>query len=156
MRGERGESAWEMRGVTLSLASVWCQAPLPLTTDWGMLPPHRLKVYSQALELARVCARECGRIPDVDLRRQLLRAVRSVPANLAEGAVSESQAVFARHIAIAVGSLHEAHCHLTMATDAALLPQGGRAAVEEHIDNLRPRLIRLLAAVRHQAKRRAG
>ncbi len=92
---------------------------------------------------------------DIDLRRQLLRAIRSIAANLAEGAGSDSQAVFARHIAIALGSAEESECHLRIARDAGLMDAPIHANLQLALDNLRPRLIRLLLAVRQNARRRS-
>jgi four helix bundle protein len=120
-----------------------------------MFPLEKLEVYEQAAELARDCARGCTSIRDIDLRQQLLRSTRSIAANLAEGAGSDSQAVFARHIAIALGSARESECHLRLARDAGLLDASLHANLQLALDNLRPRLIRLLAAVRKNAKRRS-
>ncbi len=69
-----------------------------------MYPLHKLKVYEQAQDLARACYVVGSEVSDRDLRSQLLRAARAIPANLAERAGSESQAVFARYIAIALAS----------------------------------------------------
>lgn len=120
-----------------------------------MFPLERLDVYQQATTLARECARECATLRDLDLRRQLLRAIRSIAANLAEGAGSDSQAVFARHIAIALGSAKESECHLRIARDAGLMDVSIHSNLQLALDNLRPRLIRLLVAVRRNARRRS-
>lgn len=119
-----------------------------------MFPLHRLKVYEQARELALACYKGGSSIPDRDLRGQLLRAARAIPANLAEGAGSESQAVFARYIAIALASAKETESHLQVAFDAGLLASEQHAVLKTKVDNLAPRLVRLLHAVRRNAKRR--
>lgn len=126
-----------------------------LGLSWRMFPLERLDVYQQATTLARECARECATLRDIDLRRQLLRAIRSIAANLAEGAGSDSQAVFARHIAIALGSAKESECHLRIARDAGLIDAPVHSNLQLALDNLRPRLIRLLLAVRRNARRRS-
>jgi len=121
-----------------------------------MIPPERLDVYRQAMAFAKACASATARIPDVDLRRQLLRAARSIPANLAEGSASDSQAVFARHVSIALGSTRETECHLEIAREAGLLDPDTFEHLAEGVNNLRPRLIRLLLALRRNAKRRTS
>ncbi|MBI2409287.1 MAG: four helix bundle protein [Gemmatimonadetes bacterium] len=120
-----------------------------------MFPIERLQVYTQAMDLARACAQQAPSIRDTDLRSQLLRAVRSIAANLAEGAGSGSQALFARHVAIALGSAKEAECHLRVALEAGLLATPAHAALHDQLLNLTPRLVRLLAALRGNAKRRS-
>ncbi|MHB1095414.1 MAG: four helix bundle protein [Gemmatimonadaceae bacterium] len=119
-----------------------------------MYPLHKLKVYEQARDLARACFVAGSSIRDRDLRGQLLRAARAIPANLAEGADSESQAVFARYIAIALASVKETECHLQIAYDAGLVAPAQHAALQANVDNLAPRVVRLLHAVRQNAKRR--
>jgi four helix bundle protein len=131
------------------------RTPELLAISWRMFPLERLDVYQQATALARESARDCASLSDIDLRRQLLRAIRSIAANLAEGSGSDSQAVFARHIAIALGSAKESECHLQIARDAGLIDASIHANLQLALDNLRPRLIRLLAAVRRNARRRS-
>lgn len=119
-----------------------------------MHPLHKLKVYGQAHELATACGVHCASITDRDLRWQLMRSARSIAANLAEGAGSESQATFARYIAIALASAKETECHLALALDAKLLEQSGYDELSRALNQLLPRLVRLLVAVRQNAKRR--
>lgn len=119
-----------------------------------MYPLHKLEVYEQARDLTQACYQASGSISDRDLRGQLLRAARAIPANLAEGAGSETQAVFARYIAIALASVKETECHVQLACDAGLLTPAQHAALKCRLDNLAPRLVRLLHAVRSNAKRR--
>ncbi len=119
-----------------------------------MFPLQKLQVYSQALALAQLVRSHCGAMRDVDLRRQLLRSVRAIAANLAEGAGSQSQAVFARYIAISVASAKETECHLHIAHQSNLLSSAEVDSLRLALDNLTPRLVRLLAAVRENAKRR--
>ena len=121
-----------------------------------MFPLEKLEVYAQARRFAASCRAAGETIVDRDLRSQLLRASRSVPANLAEGVASESQANFARFIAIAIASARETSCHLHLAQDAGLLDTGRCAELQAHVEHLIPRLVRLLQAVRRNAKRRTG
>ncbi len=119
-----------------------------------MHPLHRLEVYAQARQCAETCRQHAQRMRDRDLHAQLLRAVRSIAANLAEGAGSESQASFARYIAIALASARETQCHVDFARDAGGLTTAAHAEITDRLNNLAPRLIRLLAAVRANAQRR--
>ncbi len=112
-----------------------------------MFPLHRLEVYLQAMQFARECAARAHCISDHALRSQLLRSARSIAANIAEGAGSGSQAVFARHIAIALGSAKEAECHIAMAVEAGELQDASRDQLLHLLNNLAPRLVRLMAAV---------
>ncbi len=121
-----------------------------------MFPLHRLHVYTLARTLAAECHVAAAGIRDRDLRDQLLRAARAVPANLAEGAASESQASFARYIAIAIASARETASHLHLAQDAGLMTSSACARLHLRLENLVPRLVRLLQAVRGNAKRRTG
>jgi four helix bundle protein len=121
-----------------------------------MYPLHKLEVYAQARALAANCSAVAARVRDRDLRAQLLRSVRAIPANLAEGAASESQASFARYIAISVASARETASHLHVAQDAGLLLVPDCEALHAELDRLVPRLVRLLQAVRRNANRRTG
>ncbi len=119
-----------------------------------MFPLDRLVVYAEARALAAECHRLGDSIRDWDLRSQLVRSARAVAANLAEGVASESQASFARYIAIAIASARETTCHLTLAQDAQLLTPSQCAASHRQLEQLIPQLVRLLQAVRRNAKRR--
>jgi len=78
-----------------------------------------------------------------------------VAANLAEGAGCDSQAAFARYIAIAVASTKETECHVDFAKDTGALTPVQYAELTAQLRILAPRLVRLLAAVRANATRRA-
>ena len=119
-----------------------------------MFPLHRLEVYAQSRDLALACHVVARSMEDRDLRTQLLRAARSVSANLAEGAGSESQATFARYIAISLASAKETENHLQVARDADLISEAQHGELKAKLDNLTPRLVRLLHAVRRNTARR--
>ena len=53
-----------------------------------------------------------------------------------------------------LASAKETECHLQMARDAGLLAPEQHALLKSKVDNLAPRLVRLLHAVRRNAKRR--
>jgi four helix bundle protein len=119
-----------------------------------MHPFQKLEVCGQAHAFALDCYRRALSIPDRAIRWQLQRAAQSIPANLVEGAGSQSQAEFGRYIAIAIASAKESEYHLLFARDAGLLPASSYEALERAINNLTPRLVTLLAAVRRNAARR--
>ena len=70
----------------------------------------KLQAFQLADELALLVYRETRLIgfADADVRRQLRRAVVSVPANIAEGCGRRSRADYARFLDIALGSASEA------------------------------------------------
>ena len=73
-------------------------------------------VWQRAMELAVAVhhATEPLTARDVPgLRAQLRRAAASVPANISEGAGQQTDAQFARFVAIAIASLQEVEHHLT-------------------------------------------
>ncbi len=119
-----------------------------------MHPLNKLEVYSQARAFAESCRQHTASMRDRELRWQLLRAARSIAANLAEGAGSESQAAFARYIAIALASAKETECHVDFARDTGALTTEAYADLAAQHRRLAPRLVRLLAAVRSNAQRR--
>jgi len=119
-----------------------------------MHPFQKLQVVEQAHRFALTCYAEAKQIDDRSLRWQLQRAAQSIAANLVEGAGSESQAAFARYVAIALASAKETEYHLLFARDAGLLPTEVQSSLNDALNNLTPRLVRLLAAVRTNAKRR--
>jgi four helix bundle protein len=119
-----------------------------------MHPVHKLEVVDQAHQLALACYKAGLTIGDRNVRWQLQRSSQAIAANLVEGAGSESQAPFARYIAIALASTKETEYHLLFSRDAGLLAPGHYEALTILTSNLAPRLVRLLAAVRRNAERR--
>jgi len=88
-----------------------------------MNDPRNLRVLEAALHFAGVVHEhmdllDITRAPRI--RAQLLRAVDSVPANIAEGARG-SRAQFANHLRIARGSADEVGVHLRVARQAGAI-----------------------------------
>ena len=91
-----------------------------------------LDVYRESYECAIIVSRLSRTFPQVEqveLARQLRRAARSVPANIAEGwAKRKSAAEFKRYLQMAMGSCHETHVWLDMSRDE------GYISAEKHDD----------------------
>lgn len=60
---------------------------------------------------------------DFDLRRQLLRASASVPAQIAEGYGQKSDRHFAQYLFVARGSCNEVRAHLVVASARRLITE---------------------------------
>ncbi|HEV2291559.1 MAG TPA: four helix bundle protein [Gemmatimonadales bacterium] len=89
--------------------------------------PHRFEeliAWQRARSLAASAAtavRTSRLRDDYRLADQLLRATRSVPANIAEGFERNARREFHRFLGIAKGSAGEARAHLYTAYDASLI-----------------------------------
>lgn len=84
-----------------------------------------LIVWQQGMAFVVACYRATKCFPRDELYglvSQLKRAAVSVPANIAEGHGRSSRADYARHLAIAYGSLMEAETHLLIAAELGYLP----------------------------------
>src|SRR5829696_2380231 len=84
----------------------------------------KLGVWQKARELTvstiRACEPMSGSTASL-VRGQLVRAIMSVPANIAEGSAKQSDREFARYVRISLGSSTEAENHLIIASDLDLL-----------------------------------
>ena len=129
----------------------WCL--VGETVPSTMHPFRKLEVYHQAHAFALECYKHAQSIPDRSLRWQLQRAAQSMPANLVEGAGSQSQAEFGRYIAIALASAKETEYHLLFVRDADLLPATLCEELGRALNNLTPRLVVLLSTVRRNKER---
>lgn len=121
----------------------------------------RLRVWQRAHALAVQIAQVLG---DRQMQRrlaphrasvgQLRRSSTSVPANIAEGCSQASLEQFARFLAIAIGSVTETQNHLLFLRDTNTLPPIAADALLEQVEELRPGLIKLHAAVTARARER--
>lgn len=99
--------------------------PNAATLSSHMIDPRNLRVLDAALSLVAVvhAATSTLNVAQVPrLRSQLLRAIDSVPANIAEGARG-TRSQFANYLRTALGSADEAGTHLRIAYHANALDQ---------------------------------
>jgi len=110
-----------------------------------------LRAWQDAHRLALDISQFCRGLPpeeDHHLADQLRRAARSVPANLAEGAGSQSTATFQRHAAIALGSIAELDNHLICARDEGYLTGERCAEWRDRVWKLRGLVLFLARSLR--------
>ena len=118
-----------------------------------MYPFRRLSVWQKAHELTlRTYAATDGavlrRFPG--LASQLRRSVSAIPSNIAEGAGHASQALFARHLDVALASAREADYHLLLAMDLAMIPAREYAHLEARLSQVQGMLAGLRRRVRER------
>ena len=70
------------------------------------------------------------------LRRQLLRSIFSIQANIAEGSSKRSDREFGRYIRIALGSSTESANHLILMRDLKLLDDAGFTSLNSQLDEV--------------------
>ena len=74
------------------------------------------------------------------VRGQLVRAIMSVPANIAEGSAKRSDREFARFVRIALGSATESENHLIIASDLQLISNDIFDTLTTRIEDVRKML----------------
>ncbi|MES2521856.1 MAG: four helix bundle protein [Gemmatimonadota bacterium] len=102
---------------------------------------RRANDFSAAVHLA---ARKATWRDAPGLKPQLLRAVASIPANIAEGAAHSSNQQFAHFTTISIGSINEAETHLRLVRALGLF---AAEVIESLLDEL-TQLRRMLFALR--------
>lgn len=81
------------------------------------------------------------------LRDQILKAVISIPSNIAEGAGRGSDPDFARFLWYAMGSCNEFESDLILGEDVRLIPAEVIARLENELSDVRQMLTRLIQTV---------
>jgi len=84
----------------------------------------KLDVWQESRDLTVRTIRACDHMQGPTssiVRGQIVRAIMSVPANIAEGSAKRSDREFARFIRIALGSATETESHLIIANDLELI-----------------------------------
>jgi four helix bundle protein len=105
-------------------AFIWYLSVPTRPLSCGMNDLRNLKVLDAAHLLAahvHTAAAALDGRASPGLRSQLLRAVNSVPANIAEGARQNSRPQFLRYLRIARASLDETSAHLRVAADVGAI-----------------------------------
>lgn len=105
---------------------------------------RNLKVWQQAHQFTLKVYRLTQSFPSDErfgLTSQIRRAAASIPANLAEGSMRNSDADFARFIHIALGSLAELDYHLLLARDLEYIKPAEHQTLESELAGIRRMLI---------------
>jgi four helix bundle protein len=114
---------------------------------------ENLKVWHKAHALAMEVYRIAGTFPRMDglaLTSQLRRSALSIPANIAEGAGSETPSRFRHFLQISMGSASETKYHLLVARDLQLISLEKFEELSERISEIR----RMLTGLMKQIARR--
>ncbi len=115
---------------------------------------ENLKVWVKSHHLAMEIYRIAEMFPRRDglaLTSQLRRSALSIPANIAEGAGSETQSRFRHFLQISLGSASETKYHLLVARDLQLISAEKFAELAERISEIR----RMLTGLMNQVAKRA-
>uniref|UniRef100_A0A7C2NYY7 Four helix bundle protein n=1 Tax=Schlesneria paludicola TaxID=360056 RepID=A0A7C2NYY7_9PLAN len=112
---------------------------------------RELIVWQKAHELTLAAYRLSQRFPGDErfgLTCQLRDAMKSVPANIAEGCGRDSDREFVRFLRIAAGSASEADYHLLLARDLGYLDEDAFNACTATLDEVRRMLTALIKRFR--------
>lgn len=111
------------------------------------MPNHRkLIVWHRANAFSIAVHRIARRFPArgaPGLKSQLLRAVGSIAANIAEGAGRDTNAQFAHFVTIAIGSANESETHLILARGVGFVSAAIGARLDDELDQIRRMLFGL-------------
>jgi four helix bundle protein len=111
------------------------------------------KGHLHTLEIYR-CTKDFPDVERFGLTSQLRRASASIGANLAEGCGRGSDADFARHVQIAMGSASEVEYHLLLAKDLGYLNDEQYVVLHEEISRLKRMLASLLKTLNSHVRQR--
>jgi four helix bundle protein len=117
---------------------------------------HNLDVWTKAHSLTLTIYRLTKLFPDEErfgLISQHRRSSASIGSNLAEGCVRGSDADFARHVQIAMGSASEAQYQLLLAKDLGYLSADSHFSVDEEITVVKRMLASLLKKLNSPMRR---
>jgi four helix bundle protein len=118
---------------------------------------RNLRVWEYAEKLAV----EANRVADsmsgtltVDLRKQLVRAANSVPANIVEGCEQSSPLEFARYLQYSLASTSEVEGHVQLARDLNKITYKDFNILLKLVETVRPMLVKLRQRVLARADRK--
>lgn len=107
------------------------------------------KAHGLALEAHRVLPALVVRGSGAS-RNQLLRAISSIPANIAEGCGKRTDAEFCRYLDIALGSAKESENHLIFARDMGWIGRSVFADLDNRLTEVRRMLYSLAKVMRER------
>jgi four helix bundle protein len=120
---------------------------------------RKLNVWQRAHALALAAHRVLPASPvrgSGASRNQLLRAISSVPANIAEGCGKRTDAEFSRYLDIALGSAKESENHLLFARDMGWIGAMAFADLDERLTEVRRMLYSLAKVMRSRVEAAPG
>ena len=112
---------------------------------------RQLKVWERAHTLTLNVYQSTKNYPREELfglTSQIRRACASIPANLAEGCAKNTDADFARHVQIAIGSASELEYHLLLSKDLGYLQAPEHDQLSDAVIEIRRMLIALAGKLR--------
>ncbi|MCC6742183.1 MAG: four helix bundle protein [Planctomycetia bacterium] len=118
-----------------------------------------LIAWKKAIDLCEPVYRLARELPPderFELSAQLRRAVVSVAANIAEGAVRRGSREFARFLGIAMGSLAEVDTLLAVAAKVSILPASRVDTVRAQVSEERRILCGLSETIRRRIRSQGG
>jgi four helix bundle protein len=116
-----------------------------------MQSPEKLRVFSEAEDLAIGVYRIAGALPSIErygLSQQIRRAAVSIGSNIAEGCGRGSGRELARFLEIALGSTAELEFQLRLAHRLGYLGSADHLDLRERARRIQRMLIRLITRVR--------
>lgn len=105
-------------------------------------------VWQKAHRFAVEVRAAFARCPAPDIATQIRRSSASVPANIVEGAGSQTNGLFIRFLGIALASAQESEYLLLLARDTGVLPPAEHDRLGASCTEIQKMLTGLLAAVR--------
>ena len=97
------------------------------------------EAHALTIDVIRACEDIAGNVGTI-VRNQLIRAMMSVPSNVAEGSAKKSDREFARYVRISLGSAAEVENHLILARDLDLLKSDRFDALDEQLQKVQKML----------------
>ena len=105
------------------------------------------KPHEFALRIYRITA-EFPKSESYGLVNQMRRAATSIPTNIAEGCVLDTDAQFARYLQISLGSASELDYHLLLARDLGYLSNSQSVDCHSEIDQIKKMLASFIKRLR--------
>lgn len=112
-----------------------------------------LIVWQRSVEFCAHLYQHTAKFPaheQFGLTNQLRRAAVSIPSNIAEGHIQESDAIFARHLNIAIGSAAELDTQLLIAQKVGYIKTAEVDIIRSNLEEIMKMLRGLLRTIRSQ------